>query len=261
MEAVNFDDVDFIPYPVILQPKLNGIRARWDGKQLVSRQCEIWNESALPLVFTALHKWSALNPGIVLDGELYAHGAPFQVLEGICAVKRTKPKEGHHLIQLHAFDIISEEPAEKRLEKLSQIYKPHVGFQLVSNPRDIDSWLAQCVEHMFEGVMLRLLGVPYQVGRTEALIKLKPWRYATAEIVDFNEGKGKYKGTLGALVLKSTFSGRTVIYCSSGSISDEERGRVWNNKDFWLKRMVTIRYRELSKSYTPLQPQIYKLFV
>lgn len=260
MLAVNIDDVEFIPYPVIIQPKLNGIRAKWDGRELTSRQNEVWHRDALPALHDKLTQWSRCNPGITLDGELYAHGQPFQRIEAVCAVKRKAPHAAHELISLHAFDIISDAPVQKRLEQLIQIYSPVVAFTLARDWSEVTKHFNAFLEHGFEGAMLRVLGNPYLVGRTEALIRIKPWLYAVVEIIGIQEGLGKFQGCLGAFRVRGTFDGRvTTFNVGGGSITEDQRAAIFKANNFWLHRKITIRYRELSLAHIPLKPQIHKL--
>lgn len=253
--AVPFDEVEWIHYPVLVQCKLNGIRARWDGRELITRQGKIWKRETLPFIYAKLEAWSKLSPGIVLDGELYAHGAPFQAIESITAVNRQIPHEHHRLIDFHAFDIISDEPSERRQEKLSALYDPWVATSLVSSLKGVETFLHMVVEAGFEGLMIRALGVPYIPGRGESLIKLKPWKYANATIVGFKIGQGKYAGTLGALQL----SWEGILFFASGGLSDETRNRIWNNRETWLSRGVVFKYRDTSNKGVPMFPQIERL--
>lgn len=251
MNAVNFDAVDFIPYPVIAQPKLNGVRAMWDGSQLVSRQCKLWNPAALPEIFEKLKEFSKRFPGIKLDGELYCHEIPFQDICKRVAINRIKPHADARCIEFVAFDIIDHKMSSKdRLLKLEDIYYPTPAWELVLNQDQLNDALAHYVSIGYEGLMLRLLGQPYLVGRSQALIKLKPWKYFHVKIVGMKEGLGKYKGMIGAI--QCELHGKR--FYVSGGLSDADRVVYWQ-KDI-AGRPALIKCRELSKSGIPLQPQL-----
>ena len=115
--------------------------------------------------------------------------------------------------------------------------------------------LKQVRQRNGEGIIIRQRGCPYIPGRTEALIKLKPWITQMAEIVGMNEGLGKNHGSLGALIVELT-NGIQVKVGGGPGLSDECRKNFWNNKNIWLRKSVVIRYRELSDTGVPLQPQI-----
>jgi DNA ligase 1 len=255
--ATQWDEVEYIHYPVMIQPKLNGTRAKWDGEQLITRQNKVWKEETLPYLFTKLRHWSKLYPGVVLDGELYSHGCPWQTLEAITAVNRQAPHEYQHMIDFHAFDIIDAEPSERRQEKLSKIYDPWVAISLVTNEGMVMTHLHDVTEAGFEGVILRMLGCPYIPGRSEALVKLKPWKYGKGQICGFKEGLGKYAGMLGAFEV----SWNGIKFFVSGGLSDFQREMYWDERE--QRKMtddhIAFKYRDVSAKGIPLQPQIVTL--
>jgi DNA ligase-1 len=53
-----------------------------------------------------------------------------------------------------------------------------------------------------EGVMLRRVDAVYRPGRHDDLIKLKKHQDAEAIVIGYTAGKGKYRGMVGALILK-----------------------------------------------------------
>ena len=62
--------------------KLDGVRAYWDGKQLISRQGNVFN----------VPEWFVSGfPGLPLDGELWMGRNQFEVLSG--AVRKRIPDE------------------------------------------------------------------------------------------------------------------------------------------------------------------------
>jgi DNA ligase 1 len=256
MLATPFSEVSYIVYPVIVQPKLNGIRAKWTGAQLISRQNKLWRRELLPYVYDKLLAFSADNPGVVLDGELYCHGIPFQEIERWTAVNRINPHDNNYLVEYHAFDIISTDLTEQRLTKLAGIYDQWVPVAIAKNEESLQNWLIAFRKAGYEGLMARCLNVPYLVGRTEALIKLKPWITCAAKIVGFSPGKDKYTGMLGALVVE--IEGNKVFNVSGG-LTDELREKIWKQQAFWVGRSIHVRYRDLYNSGVPVHPQIARL--
>lgn len=256
MNGTNWDDMPFIPFPLLLQPKLNGVRARWDGHQLLSRQCKVFNETALPGLHKELRFWSACNPGVILDGELYGHGLRLQDITARVAINRVNAHPDIGDIGYHAFDIISELPAQTRLAKLAEIYTPKfcVPWVIVRSEAEVNQYLNFYTEFGYEGIMLRAMGCPYMPGRSEALIKLKPWRYAKVPITGFSPGRDKYQGILGALVCKVN----TKEFKVSGGLTDAQRSEIWLHQSRHLGEYITVRFRELSRDGRPLQPQIYQ---
>lgn len=94
------------------------------------------------------------------------------------------------------------------------------------------------LEH--EGVMINLADEVYQFNRTNALLKVKVMQDCDLEIIGVQEGRGKFSGTLGALVVD--YKG-TPVGVGSG-LSDEFRRAVWSNHNAYIGRVATIQYFE-----------------
>lgn len=252
MLAVNFDDVQYKITPLIGQPKLNGFHAYWDGEELASRQQKIWMESKLPHIYDKLRLFSAHNPGVLLDGELYTHGMARQEIS-----KRVSGSFRHldyRDIDFHAFDIIDFElSAEDRQIKLLQTgYEPFVPCCRIEKITEVDVWMPRFLEAGFEGMMLRDPQSKYVSGRSEGLIKLKPWQTLTGVVVRAYEGEGKYRGMAGALEIKAG----NVVFKVSGGLKDLDRRVVWENRVKLAGHPVVVKYRELSNAGKPLEPQL-----
>jgi len=257
MLAVPYDEVQDIGFPVLGQPKLNGVRAKWDGKTLTSRQGKTWRRETLPHIFEKLERFSAENPGVVLDAELYAHGLSLQEIIKRVAVHRNVFHKDHLDIDFHAFDIISDDDTESRQITLSQIYQPWTAVCKVETRKDVEIWLNRFCEAGFEGLMLRQYHCPYRSGRTEMLIKVKPWKYGKGVVAGFTPGEGKYKGMLGAIIVKA----ENIEFRVSGGLTDEDRINVWRDNKLYLGKPISYRYRDLSAGRKPLSPQVVMIFL
>ena len=54
-----------------------------------------------------------------------------------------------------------------------------------------------------EGLMLHHADALYETGRSDTLLKMKPWEDAEAVVIGHVPGKGKYAGMLGALRVRA----------------------------------------------------------
>jgi DNA ligase-1 len=61
--------------------------------------------------------------------------------------------------------------------------------------------LDDIVEKGGEGLMLHRADSLYHSGRSDDLLKLKPWQDAEATVIKILPGKGKFKGMMGALLV------------------------------------------------------------
>lgn len=249
MLAVNWYDLDWILYPAIIQPKLNGVRAMWNGRELVSRQGKIIPQHVLPEIYNKLLYY----PNHKFDGELYCHGLRFQEIAGIVNGSRLKPHELAGKLDLHVFDIISKKLLKDRLQELHNLYEPAVPWCLVMNKPEVMTWLKIYIAAGYEGAMIRTGNPPYRPGRTEGLIKLKPLHNMEVRIMSFIEGKGKFKGMLGALIVENN---KIQFKVGGGHITEKQRETLWQNQKSYKDKLINIQYRELSKGGIPLQPQI-----
>ena len=62
------------------------------------------------------------------------------------------------------------------------------------------------------------------------------------EVVDAEEGYGRNKGTLGALVVK--YKDNTVNVGSG--FTDEERKNFWENREDIIGRVIEVKYKEIT---------------
>ncbi len=191
-------DVDVSQYWV--SEKLDGVRAYWDGQQLVSRQGNIY---PAPVWFTQGF------PHQALDGELWLGREQFQQLVSI--VKKKQPIDSEwKTVQYFVFDLPqSKSIFNQRLKTLQALIKHSNSpyLHLVEQYRVADKstlmrTLNQVVDAGGEGLMLHHADALYHSGRNTDLLKVKPFYDAEATVIAYIEGKGKFSGLLGALLVE-----------------------------------------------------------
>lgn len=185
----------------LISEKYDGVRALWDGKQLISRQGNIINA---PDWFTKP------LPNMPLDGELWLARGKFDVLSG--AVRKKQPIEAewknisYQIFELPHAPSTFEARAKRISEIVQQANLPHLKavrqFRL-KNAAELTLRLKQVVKNSGEGLMLHRANALYTTGRSGDLLKLKPFYDAEAKVVAQTLGKGKYAGKLGALVVET----------------------------------------------------------
>lgn len=181
-----------------MSEKLDGIRAYWNGKQLVSRQ---------GYAFTPPPGYTAHFPPYPVDGELFGKRGQF---EQISAAVRSSSADWRH-IKLHVFDVPrAEGNLYRRLAVLEKWLKQHPEAPLkiiaqtpVQNNAHAQAFLKQIEAAGGEGVMLRHPDMPYRGGRSDYLLKLKSRHDDECTVIRHYEGKGKYAGMVGALGCKN----------------------------------------------------------
>ena len=185
----------------LVSEKYDGIRAIWTGKQLLTRQS---NPISAPEWFTAP------LPEVWLDGELWTKRQNFEDLSSI--VRTQIPEEERwREVQYMVFDMPDAQlPFENRYKNYSnlieQIGAEHIKAvkqQRFHSNHELSKHLQAMVEKGAEGLMLHLATAPHQSGRSDALLKLKPYFDDEAKVIAHLPGKGKYTGMLGALRVRN----------------------------------------------------------
>ena len=95
----------------------------------------------------------------------------------------------------------------------------------------------------WEGVMLNLY-TPYECKRTKNLIKVKKFFSCDIKCTGIEEGSGRNKGTLGALICD--YKGNTVNVGTG--FSDKDRKQIWQHPEDVINKIITVKYKEETKN-------------
>ena len=205
--------------PVFMQPKLDGVRCLIQREPAFPGQPELasFNVKAysrtgkewknIDHILQSLKPFFFHNPDVILDGELYNHALRDDFEKIISCVRKQKPTaidraESRKLVQFHCYDIVEESVEFKyRNQWLQTFLNPTYGIKLVKTTHikyefDANSFHQSCLEQGYEGSILRTNDT-YQCKRSYSLRKFKDFHDAEAVLVDWVEGKGKRKGTIG----------------------------------------------------------------
>jgi DNA ligase 1 len=104
--------------------------------------------------------------------------------------------------------------------------------------------LNKVVEEGYEGLMVNNGRGYYVAKRTDNLLKVKKMHTVDLRVVDIEEGTGKNKGKLGAVIVD--YKGYRVGIGSG--FTDEQREYYWNNQNEILGKIVEIQYFEESRN-------------
>jgi DNA ligase-1 len=225
----------------LVSEKLDGVRGRWDGQALWTRGGARINA---PAWFT--QGW----PKLPLDGELWIARGQFDVASAL--IRTGNPKDpawrGLHFM---LFDLPTDTgPFEARVARMEALVKNGARPQLrmVAQRRfgdvtALDAEFARVVAAGGEGLMLHRRDAHYLPGRSDALLKYKPYDDAEARVVAHAGGKGKYTGKLGALLVQLP-DGR--MFRIGGGFTDAQRAAPPP-----IGAWVTYRYNGLTSKGLP----------
>jgi len=202
-KPINYDE------KISMQPKLDGVRCviQYDNSEVkaYSRTGKEWKN--IDHILFNLKPWFALNPYVILDGELYNHDFRDDFESIISMVRKTKPTEEDKSIsaenvQFHCYDIIDETKTFEERNNFIMQNVPrnhcvkHVKTQAVGSETLAKVVHQQNLDNGYEGSILRTNDT-YKCGRSWNLRKFKDFHDAEATLIAWVEGKGKRKGTVG----------------------------------------------------------------
>lgn len=198
-------------FPVICQPKLDGVRCRalCNGTQapvlLSSTETQI---ESVPHINDAIRQQCLHGE---LDGELYIHGENFETINGI--VSRTvNIHEDYDKIKLYVFDVISGASQLERLVYLElhcnfkSLPIKVVPYELAYSFQDIMSIYEKFLDLEYEGIIVRHKLAPYVRKRSTYVLKFKPKKSDVYKIVGVKQMIGREglpKPLIGALICTS----------------------------------------------------------
>ena len=246
-------------HQLLVQPKLNGIRALWyHGDGLYTRNNN--KITSVPHIVAGLELFS---PDTDLDGELFHPTMPFNDING--ASRRIKPTANSFKLEYHVFDRPVEgmlqqnrlQLNEKELPKHSYI-KELPFFQ--TTPGHLEYFLRRYLSQSFEGIVVRAPLALYRPGRHVGnLWAIKPSYEVEAMFLGFlppGEETSLHQGTFGSLLLKLPDNGRTF---SCSGITEFERERLWNNppqEGTW----ITVKFGAWSSNHPEKAVPIFPRF-
>ena len=232
-----------------MSEKLDGVRAYWDGKRLISR---------LGNAFVAPDWFVAALPDWPLDGELWSGRKQFQ--RTVSIVRRQDASNDWRQVRYLVFDAPSSPgPFEDRLARCRQQLETGpehlevLSHQSCQGTEHLRAELARVEAQGGEGLMLRQRGSTYEVGRSHTLLKIKSFHDAEALVVGHLPGEGRHKGRLGAVQVK--LADGTLFSVGTG-FSDAERAAPP-----LIGSTITFRYQELSNGGVPRFPTFVRAAV
>jgi DNA ligase-1 len=198
--------------------KLDGVRGYWDGKNLISRQGNIFNSP----------QWFTQNfPTTPLDGELWIDREQFELVSGIVRQLKASDQDWRK-ITFMIFDLpTSTDKFSDRIQQMKDIVKnsasPYLQMieqqQLDSNTQ-LQAFLESVLNQGGEGLMLHKGSAYYQAKRSKDLMKLKKYQDGEAVVLQYLPGKGRNSGRLGAILVKTS---EGVTFKIGSGFSDIER--------------------------------------
>jgi DNA ligase-1 len=214
-----------VKFPCIGQPKFDGVRTvaivdpaensityySRNGKEFTNFSC--FNQELFLL---------ARNNSTMFDGEVV--GPPGKEFVSIMQQCRRKYDANPVGLIYRVFDwmptgifVTQSSELEQRyrsesLDELETAKLSHINFaerrvitvesQKINNEQEMYDYYNRCVEQGYEGVIIKSIDGEYEFKRSNNWVKIKPDESEDLRIVDIQEGRGKYQGLLGAIIVE-----------------------------------------------------------
>jgi DNA ligase-1 len=153
-------------------------------------------------------------------------------------------QRGHWNAQQHKrFDIL--EQARGRLDgkdsALSIVEGLEVDLDTAEGHDIMQRYAEDCVALGFEGIMIKAVDEPYVCKRSDRWMKWKPVISVDLNIVGFEEGTGRNKNRLGAIICEGEDNGRLIRVNVGSGLSDSNRDEYWAARNSLLGHLVEVQ--------------------
>ena len=261
-----------------IEIKLDGVRVitivRGNKVEMFSRNGKQFHNFGH--IITEIEAVLVVNPApydLVLDGEVMS--ADFQDL-----MKQLHRKDGKQSTDavLHLFDMLPldkfKEGTWDKPQSTRSLYTSHwvrdnaeqlAHVQALDwEDVDLDTPEGQerfvqlnkaAVDGGYEGVMIKDIDAPYECKRTHSWLKAKPFIEVTLEVIEVEEGTGRNKGKLGAVVCSGTDDGKDIRVNVGSGFTDDNRSSFWARRDALIGQLVEVR----ADAITQNQDKTYSL--
>ena len=255
-----------------LEVKLDGVRAVTviypSGKiDMFSRNGkELNNFNHIKDEISKTFNISSIKEALVLDGEIVSDD--FQTL--MKQIHRKSSSQNKDA-KLFLFDLLPLEYFKKgiyeksyfsRIEELKKIYErffvqSHVINIIDSVNVDLDTEKGEIefknfnknsIINGYEGIMIKDPESFYECKRSTTWLKSKPFIEISLEVKDYEEGTGRNKGKLGAIIAEGIDGDKNFKTNVGSGFTDLQRKEFWEDKDKLIGQIIEIRADSISKS-------------
>ena len=255
-----------------LEVKLDGVRAVTiiypTGKiDMFSRNGkELNNFNHIKDEISKTFNISSIKEALVLDGEIVSDD--FQTLMKQIHRKNSSQNKD---AKLFLFDLLPLEYFKKgiyeksyfsRIEELKKIHErffiqSHVINIIDSVNVDLDTEKGEIefknfnknsIINGYEGIMIKDPESFYECKRSTTWLKSKPFIEISLEVKDYEEGTGRNKGKLGAIIAEGIDGDKNFKTNVGSGFTDLQRKEFWEDKDKLIGQIIEIRADSISKS-------------
>jgi len=226
----------------VMSEKLDGVRAYWNGKELISRSGK---------KFHAPKSFTQGFPSFELDGELWSKRGDFEKIVSIVNTQSNTNRWKE--LTYNIFEVPNQDGTlPERLSIIKTYLQKHTKTKIkiikqikINKVEEVQDFFEKVNDMQGEGIVIRNPSLPYYVGRKKDALKHKAFTDAECKIVELIQGKGKYQGLLGAI--KCDYKGK-IIKIGTG-FSDQQR-----MTSFQVGTLITFKYYGVTRLENPKYP-------
>lgn len=250
-----------------IEPKVDGVRfVRTEAGIWVSRQGKIkHNVDEVTSLMDRVKKFS----DYLIDGELFSS-------DWSSTISATHSHHNTGLkLTFRIFDLVPFKnptmPLMERKELLEEFLSKvkdndkifAVQSVVVSSFSEFKAQFEFFTSSGCDGAMIKSRKGPYEFKRSKYWLKVKPYKEMDCKIVGFKEGKGKYEGTLGALIVRVPISKRegswSQYVTKVSGMTDDARDDIWESQTKLRGKIAEVRYRAISDKNRLIEPRLVRL--
>ncbi|PCJ29001.1 MAG: hypothetical protein COA94_02970 [Rickettsiales bacterium] len=254
-------------FPVLLQPKIDGIRCKafMKGGNLMLMSRNNKKHSFLDHIKEDVRRIISLVGNRTLDGELYNGDMSFVNIQSSIMCSKTK-SPSNEKIQYWIFDVVDYtldvKSRLKLLDKAKVVKSKHIVFvpsiEAVSH-EDISKKHRGYVIDGYEGTMIRHIAKEgskyhkmslYRGKRNNNLLKHKDFLDEEGEVISISEGRGKFKGA--AIIRLIDPRGNELEVTPKGTF--EHKTELYTNRNKYIGKLYKYKYQGLSEYGIPRFP-------
>lgn len=235
---------------IYVEPKLDGVRVlAFVGRETVTYRSrngnilEMFSHLNKPLRADGdkMRKLWRYEETVVFDGEMM--GTDFSDVSGAIHRKNATVKSmifnPFMVMPAKAFKLgVDEAPQMTRLKQMHEAGLVIPVARKAICDEDVQKIYTNLLKSGYEGAMVKDYSRPWMATRSHTWMKLKEELTLDLPIVDFREGKGKFVGTLGSMLVD--YKGRLVpVY----GFTDKFRDHVWANRPKFKGQIVEVLFQ------------------
>ncbi len=244
-----------VEFPCYVSKKIDGVRAIYKDGEFFSRGGFVYEG----LFFLKNQMQRFGMHGKILDGELAIPGVPFQESSGLIRSKLEAPK-----VIFYIFDDITRDLTFEH--RLSRLYEHNlktresdnievIRHRKVYDHEEINLHYNRALDLGYEGLVVKTLDHLYKNRRSYDWMKLKNISSEDLEVISLEEGTGKNKGLLGAVVCK--YKDRTVNVGTG--FTDVEREIFFKEPELIVGHIIEVLYHEQTETGSLRHPRYLRL--